>query len=129
MITFKEFLFERTSSKTTVFYKALPKADLKNNLIPGTVTTSYDEAYSWWERYNSTKKNVRGPARHIDRQPAVIIKFTYDESELLGPEEFQRAGVKEHDRKSSWTSSHRDKAQINDPIKDFEIVLNEPKKY
>lgn len=112
------------NSDTVTFYKALPQADLKKDLIPGTVTTSYQEAYTWWERYNSVKKNVRGAARHIKRQPAVIISFSFPVADILGPEEFQRAGVSEHDRKTSWTSAAKQKAQINSPIKTYKVVLD-----
>lgn len=115
------------SVQSVTFYKAVPISSLKKGLIPGTVTTSYDEALQWYERYNSTKKNPKGPARHIDRQPACIIKFKYDVEKLLSSDEFQRAGVKEHDRRSSWTSLAREKAQINDPISDYEVVLEAPK--
>lgn len=110
------------------FYKAIPVASLsKSEVIPGTVTTDYKEALQWYERYNSAKKNPKGPAKHIERQPACIIKFKYDTSKLLSSEEFQRAGVREHDRRSSWTSLAKEKAQINEPIKHYEIALEAPK--
>ncbi len=108
-----------------IFYKAIPvKSLLTGNFIAGTVTSSYDEAYMWWERYNGRKK--KGAARHIDRQPARIVSFDYDVNKLLPMSEFQRAGVCEHERKPCWTSLSKEKAQINEVITDFVVVLMEP---
>ena len=107
------------------FYKAVPVSSLRNGFIPGTVTASYNEAYMWWERYNSSKKNIKGAAKHINRQPSAIIKFSFDETALMTSEEFQRAGVDEHSRNNSWTSAGKQKAQINTVIDNFVVVLDE----
>jgi hypothetical protein len=112
-----------------IFYKAVPVTDLRQEgYIPGTVTRSYNEAYTWWERYNSTKKNPKGPARHIKRSPAVVIKFVFTE-DLLSAVEFQREGVREHDRRCCWTSGDKVKAQINKSIQNWEVVLAAPQKF
>lgn len=110
-----------------IFYKAIPvKSLVPGKFIPGTVTSSYDEAYMWWERYNSKKKNIKGAAKHIERQPACIVSFDYDVNLLHSMSEFQRSGVCEHDRKSCWTSLSKDKAQINELVGVFTVVLKEP---
>jgi len=98
------------------FYKAINKKDFRVPMIPGTVTNNLDEAILWYRRYSSRKKNVRGAARHIKRGESIIIKFEFDESTLLGPEEFQRNGISEHERKSCWTSIMKQKAQINEHV-------------
>lgn len=105
-----------------IFYKAVPKKDLKENYIPGTVTNQFEEAFTWFNRYNSTKKNIKGAGKHIQRSEAVIIKFEYDDNKLLCHDEFQRQGVKEHDRESCWTSAGKQKAQINEPINNYKVL-------
>lgn len=92
------------------FFKGVLKKGLKDNYIPGTVTTNFREALMWQERISSKKS--KGPSKHIQHGEAVIIEIEY-EGVLLSHEEFQRPGVMEHHRKNCWTSSVKDKAQIN----------------
>lgn len=105
------------------FYKAVLESTLVDNFIPGTVTTKYEEAYIWWERYSSKKKNIKGAGKHIQRGKAVIISFVYDTNLLANASEFQRPNVSEHNRLSCWTSEQKLKAQINTVIPKFEIIL------
>jgi len=67
--------------------------------------------------------------RHIKRQKACIIEFEFDEAQLLSGHEFQRAGVCEHQRRSCWTSTLKEKAQINEVIRDFTVVLAAPERF
>ena len=102
------------------FYKAIREDELKSNLIPGTVTNDIDEAITWFDRYNSRKRN--GITRHIKQGKAVIIKFDYDEKTLESAFAFQMAGVHEHERLNCWTSVMKQKAQINTPIQSWTII-------
>lgn len=96
------------------FYKGVLEEDLKkSSYIPGTVTTSMMEALMWKERIESNKK--KGAAKHVRHGKSVIIEIEYH-GELLECDEFQRAGVKEHNRSNCWLSTAKDKAQINTPV-------------
>jgi hypothetical protein len=92
------------------FFKGVLESDLKNNYVPGTVTTVFNEALMWKERIESNKR--KGAARNVRHGKSVIIEITY-EGEIATHEEFQRSGVKEHNRVNCWTSSAKNKAQIN----------------
>ena len=93
-----------------LFYKGVLESDLKNNYVPGTVTTVFNEALMWKERIQS-KKN-KGAARNVRHGQAVVIEIVYD-GEINTHEEFQKAGVAEHSRMNCWTSQAKNKAQIN----------------
>lgn len=93
-----------------LFYKGVLKSDLKQDFIPGTVTTVFNEALMWKERIES-KKN-KGAARNVRHGQAVVVEIVYD-GEIHTHEEFQKAGVAEHSRMNCWTSSAKNKAQIN----------------
>lgn len=104
-----------------IFYKAILEKNLNNEaIIPGTVTTDFDEAMLWYNRYNSKKNN--GITRHLEKGKAVIIELYFDETELKSAFEFQRAGVHEHQRMNCWTSIMKTKAQINTPIYKWKVV-------
>ena len=105
-----------------IFYKGILESDLKINLIPGTVTADFNEAYMWYERINS-KKNY-GASRHIKHGKAVIISFEVDENLILSPEHFQQVGVHEHEVETCWTSNEHVKAQINFPINNYDILCD-----
>ena len=102
-----------------IFYKGVLESDLKLGYIPGTVTNNIQEALLWMNRISS--KKTKGAAKHSRKGKSVIVKFEYCIDNLMTPEEFQREGVKEHERNSCWTSSLRVKAQINESA-NFEIV-------
>lgn len=115
------------------FYKACLLTDLlfingqyhpggSDEYIPGTMTNKYSEAALWHERIRSTK--TKGIHRNIKHGRSVIIEVEYDESTLLDHCEFQRSGVKEHDRLNCWTSSQKQKAQINTVVK-YRIMSDE----
>lgn len=93
-----------------LFYKGVLLSDLKDDYIPGTVTSSFREALTWKERIESNKS--KGPAKHVRHGKAVVIEIIY-EGDLLSHEEFQKSGVKEHQRKNCWTSISKSKAQLN----------------
>jgi hypothetical protein len=92
------------------FYKGVLESDLKTSYVPGTVTTVFNEALMWKERIESNK--TKGAARNVRHGKSVIIEIVY-ESDIATHEEFQRSGVKEHNRVNCWTSSAKNKAQIN----------------
>ena len=94
------------------FYKGVRIADLGGNYTPGTVTTDFMTALEWKERIQSNKRRD-GVVRHSRPGESCIIEIQFDEQCLLSHDEFQRAGVTEHARMSCWTSSVKDKAQIN----------------
>lgn len=96
------------------FYKGVLESDLKSNYVPGTVTTVFNEALLWKERIESNKK--KGAARNVRHGKSVIIEIIY-EGQITSHEEFQRSGVKEHNRINCWTSSAKNKAQINSVCK------------
>ena len=106
-----------------IFYKGVLKSDLHIvNYVPGTVTKNFNEALMWKERIESNKS--KGAAKHVRHGKAVIIEIMFDETILLDHNEFQRQGVKEHQRNNCWLSSAKDKAQINTNI-DFRILTDE----
>ena len=105
------------------FYKGVLEADLRDDYIPGTVTTDFMTALQWQERIQSNKRRD-GVARHLRRGKAVIIEIQFD-GHLLTHDEFQRAGVTEHQRQSCWTSISRDKAQLNQPCQYRVLEANE----
>ncbi len=96
-----------------LFYKGVLESDLKPGYVPGTVTKVFKEALMWKERIESSKK--KGAAKHVRHGKAVIVEIIFD-GEILDACEFQRAGVKEHDRLCCWTSVAKDKAQVNQPV-------------
>jgi hypothetical protein len=104
------------------FYKGVLKTDLKDSYIPGTVAKDFMTALQWQERIQSNKKRS-GAARHLTHGESCIIEIQFDDI-LLSHEEFQRAGVEEHQRLSCWTSAVQDKAQLNTPCK-FRILTND----
>lgn len=93
-----------------LFYKGVLKSDLKQDYKPGTVTTVFNEALMWKERIESNKS--KGAARNVRHGQAVVIEILYD-GEIHTHEEFQKAGVQEHERMNCWTSQAKTKAQIN----------------
>ena len=103
-----------------IFYKAVNKNDLKKDYIPGTCTADPKVAMDWFNRYSSKRKNDK-KNRHIKKGEAVIIMFEFNENELMSHEEFQRSGVKEHSRKNCWTSTLKNKAQINTVV-EYEVI-------
>ena len=64
----------------------------------------------WKERIESNKK--KGAAQHVRHGKALIIEITYVD-EIHSHDEFQKAGVIEHNRMNCWTSVAKTKAQIN----------------
>lgn len=102
-----------------LFYKALFKKDLIPGFIPGTVTSDVNEAYKWFRRYKSKKKSRYDIC---GRGSVVIIRFNFDETTLLTANNFQLAGVSEHNRLNCWTSSLKVKAQINTVVDTYTIV-------
>lgn len=102
------------------FFKAIRLDELKQDLIPGTVTNCFDEALLWLNRYNSKKKN--GITRHIRTGKAVIIEFEFDENILKAPCNFQVKGISEHNKETCWTSILKQKAQINIIVKNWKII-------
>lgn len=94
------------------FYKGVLIADLRDNYIPGTVTTDFMLALEWKERIQSHKRRD-GVVRHSRPGESCVIEIHFDETQLLTHGEFQRAGIKEHARLSCWTSAIKDKAQLN----------------
>ena len=105
----------------TKFYKGVLVKDLNPNYVPGTVATEFKVALEWAERINSNKK--KGAAKHVRHGDSCVIEIEYN-GELLSHDEFQRSGVKEHERMSCWTSSAKDKAQLNIPCK-YRILSTE----
>lgn len=103
------------------FYKGVLESDLKSNYVPGTVTTVFNEALMWKERIESNKR--KGAARNVRHGKSVIIEIVY-EGEIMSHEEFQRSGVKEHNRLNCWTSSAKNKAQINS-VCSFRVLSTE----
>ena len=103
-----------------IFYKGLLVKDLKDNFVPGSVTTSLTEARMWADRISSRK--TKGAAKHVRHGKSCIISFEIDEKNLLSHEEFQRAGVSEHQRKNCWMNQVRSKAQINTVINNYSII-------
>ena len=104
-----------------IFFKGVLKEDLCSNYIPGTVTTSFREALTWKERIEGKPK--KGASSHIRHGDSCVISIHVDETQLLSHEEFQRRSVKEHDRRSCWTSGDKTKAQVNHPVA-FQILDN-----
>lgn len=103
------------------FYKGVLESDLKSNYVPGTVTTVFNEALMWKERIESNKR--KGAARNVRHGQSVIIEIVYV-GEITSHEEFQRSGVKEHNRCNCWTSSAKNKAQINS-VCEYRVLTNE----
>ena len=100
------------------FYKACFKEDLSLHYIPGTVTTDKFEAYKWFRRYSSKKKDQFFIKR--EGEP-IIIKFSFPEKEIGSHKIFQN-NVAEHNRITCWTSSLKTKAQINKEILSWKIL-------
>lgn len=104
-----------------LFYKGVLQSDLKHNYVPGTVTTNFNEALMWKERIESSKS--KGAARNVRHGKAIIIEINFD-GEILSHDEFQKAGVSEHNRNNCWTSQHKTKAQINEVV-NYRVLTNE----
>lgn len=104
-----------------LFYKGVLISHLSEQYKPGTVTTNFNIAYVWYERISGRKK--KGAARHVPHGASCIIAIEYD-GVLLEHAEFQRYGIKEHERENCWTSAAKDKAQINTVCK-YRILSNE----
>jgi predicted transcriptional regulator len=108
-----------------IFYKSIYKEDIKNNYIPGTVTTDIKEACVWFQKYSSVYKKKKKFSIKRNGE-AIIIKFIFDENLIKSHLEFQKNGVSEHNRLNCWTSQYKTKAQINSPIENIQIInLNE----
>jgi heterodisulfide reductase subunit B len=108
-----------------IFYKGVLRSFLDDKFIPGTVTTNLGEAMLWADRIRG--KKTKGPSKHLTHGESCVIEVYFDESKLLTHDEFQRAGVREHDRLSCWTSQAKVKAQIN--IKAEYVVLKDEEIY
>ena len=105
-----------------IFYKGVLCSFLDGKFIPGTVTINISEALVWAERIGG--KKTKGACRHIKHGKSCIIQLEFDESLLLTAQEFQRAGVKEHNRLNCWTSEAKTKAQINNRVK-YSVLTSE----
>ena len=97
-----------------IFYKGVLKSFLNENFIPGTVAIDFKTAHVWKERIEG--KKAKGASKHIKHGHSVVIEIHYD-GMVHSHDEFQVAGVSEHNRKNCWTSAAKDKAQINVPCK------------
>lgn len=95
-------------------------SDLKDNFIPGSVTTDIKEARMWADRIAS--KKTKGAAKHVRHGKSCIISFEMETNEFHNHEEFQREGVAEHSRFNCWMNQVRSKAQINSVISNFHFV-------
>lgn len=102
-----------------IFYKGVLVSDLKESYIPGSVTTSYEEALIW--KYRIESKKTKGAARHVRKGKSCVIAIEFDQTKLMNHEEFQRSEVKEHNRTSCWMSAVKDKAQLN-TVCQYEVV-------
>lgn len=98
-----------------IFYKGVLCYFLDDKFIPGTVTTNISEAMVWADRISGRK--TKGACKHVKHGKSCIIQLEFDETLLLTAQEFQRAGVKEHNRLNCWTSEAKTKAQINNRVK------------
>ena len=92
------------------FFKGVLISHLKNEYVPGTVTTDFKIAFEWYERISGKKRT--GAARHVTHGRSCIIEITYTDM-LLDHNEFQRKDIAEHERRNCWTSVAKNKAQIN----------------
>lgn len=102
------------------FYKGVLKKDLKNGFVPGSVTTSLEEARVWADRIRSKKS--KGAAKHVRHGESCIISFQLDTKDFQSHDEFQRAGVCEHKRLNCWMNQVQSKAQVNSAIDSFKLV-------
>lgn len=73
----------------------------------------------WAERIASRKS--KGAARHVKHGKSVVIRIVIDTAAFLDCNEFQRAGIAEHERANCWMNAVRSKAQVNVPI-NFTVV-------
>lgn len=104
----------------TKFFKGVLVNDLKDNFIPGSVTTNINEARMWADRIAS--KKTKGAAKHVRHGKSCIISFEMETKEFHTHEEFQREGVAEHSRFNCWMNQVQSKAQVNSVISNFHFV-------
>lgn len=97
-----------------IFYKGVLKSFLNEEFIPGTVAVDFKTAHVWKERIEG--KKAKGASKHIKHGKSVVIEIQYN-GVIHDHEHFQMAGISEHDRKNCWTSTGKDKAQLNVPCK------------
>jgi len=102
-------------------YKGVLASDLKPGYIPGTTAVDFKTAYMWATRIMSKKS--KGAARHVRHGKSVVIKILFD-GDIKDHTFFQEKGISEHNRPNCWTSSAKDKAQINTPVK-YEILSDD----